>query len=290
MIAHQGGHGDAVDDARDRVEPRLPLAVVLAVVDEISHIDEEVCSFIALCRPLREVLPVRVVIRLRVRKNQRRERAAIIRLQRVPVIILAVRLDAVFIRLARLQSTEPCRVELDRHAVVRERLACSRARLDGLRAFQAVLDDRICPFHIRLPHDRARMGIVRRDDLAQIAQDRPSLRCAERVLGQPSRQLRARERPAAACQHHSTRADGQEPAPRHRPALRLILLAAMILSIVIVIHDNSLPDSKRASELTVFILASLCKIHLKILPASIIQKNCRFAKCLSRSSSHRAEA
>lgn len=35
MIAHQGGHRDAIDDARDRIEPRLPLAVILAVVDEI---------------------------------------------------------------------------------------------------------------------------------------------------------------------------------------------------------------------------------------------------------------
>ena len=82
------------------------------------------------------------------------------------------------------------------------------------------------------------MGIVRRDDLAQIAQDGPSMRCTERMLGQPFRQIRAREHPAAARQHHSARADGQEPAPRHRPALRLSFLAVMILSTVIFIHDN----------------------------------------------------
>jgi len=64
VVAHQGRHGDAVDDARDRIKPRLPLAVVLAVVDEVAHVDEEIRSFIARSRILREVLPVRVVIRL----------------------------------------------------------------------------------------------------------------------------------------------------------------------------------------------------------------------------------
>ncbi len=60
------------------------------------------------------------------------------------------------------------------------------------------------------------MGIVRRDDLAQIAQDGPSMCCTERMLGQPFRQIR---RAPAASQASTT-----------APASSLQLLSRLLIA------------------------------------------------------------
>lgn len=47
--------------------------MVLPIVDEIAHVDEEIGAWIALCCILRKILPIRVVARLGIREDERLE-------------------------------------------------------------------------------------------------------------------------------------------------------------------------------------------------------------------------
>ena len=57
MISHDGRKGNLLDHEHDRRKPRIPLRMILAVIDEIAHVDEEARIGVALPCSLRDVSP-----------------------------------------------------------------------------------------------------------------------------------------------------------------------------------------------------------------------------------------
>ena len=84
VIAHERGDGDLLDGSLDGGEPRLPLVLVLAVVDEVAHHDKEIGggkrgeSFDG------GVFPHAVIGRLGIGENERGEFSAVVCPERHP--------------------------------------------------------------------------------------------------------------------------------------------------------------------------------------------------------------
>ena len=168
MVAHDGRERDAVDDAADGIEPGVPLGMILAVVDEIAHVDEERGIRVPAGRILGELLPAVVVVRLRVREHEQLEGAAVIGGERVPGGARFAAEDAVFIVLPGLEAGDSGGMQPDAHAVIGEGFAGGRDSGCCFAAAQPPGDFRALLLLVGLPHDGAAGTAVGCDELADI--------------------------------------------------------------------------------------------------------------------------
>ena len=211
VVAEQRRHGDAVGDAVHRLKPSAPLPVILPVVDEVAHVDEKRRLRHARRRVLRQVTPIRVIVRLRVGEDERGKRPTTVRLKHVPIARLAARGHTILLRTAGRQPHDLRRVEIRRHAVIREGLLLGGEVLT-VPCTARELHHRRGELHGRLPHDRPRRGIVARHHLPQ----RLDLVPAEhrrRLIPHLWQDETARKRPAAPAQQRHTSAKLQELPP-----------------------------------------------------------------------------
>ena len=169
MVSQEWDDGDAGDHVVDDVEPGIPLVVVLAVIDEVAHVDEELGVLVALpCRLCRGG-PDAVVAGLGVREDEGLEVIALGRVEGLPAAALVAGADAVFIGRTRFKAGDGGRVDVRRHAIVAEGVAGSGELHEGsIVAGFAVFDDGLIFGVVRLPHEGPRRRAVRRDDLADV--------------------------------------------------------------------------------------------------------------------------
>lgn len=205
VIPHERRDGNGVDDALHAIQPSIPLRMILPIINEIAHIDEESRVRVPLPGHLGELPPTCIVARLRIGKDERAKRAAIICLERRPAASLLTRRNAVAVPRTTLQSCDLSRIKIDRHAVLRESLLlCGetlRLRRLSARQFHGGRDKR----RGRLPHDGARRRVVLCDDLPQIG-DTPPPECCRGPVPEFRQDPPARQHPASA-QHDSTGAE-----------------------------------------------------------------------------------
>ena len=97
VVAQEGDDGDAGDHVADDVEPGVPLVMVLAVIDEVAHVDEELGVLVALPGRLGRGGPDAVVAGLGIREDEGLEVMALGRMEGLPVTALVAGADAVFI-------------------------------------------------------------------------------------------------------------------------------------------------------------------------------------------------
>ena len=169
VVSQEWDDGDAGDHVVDDVEPGIPLVVVLAVIDEVAHVDEELGVLVALpCRLCRGG-PDAVVAGLGVREDEGLEVIALGRVEGLPAAALVAGADAVFIGRTRFEVGDGGRVDVRRHAIVAEGVAGSGELHEGsIVAGFAVFDDGLIFGVVRLPHEGPRRRAVRRDDLADV--------------------------------------------------------------------------------------------------------------------------
>ena len=192
MISHDGRKRNLLDHGRDRRKPRIPLRMILAVIDEIAHVDKKACIGVALPCSLRDVSPDRIIARLRIGEDQRLEAITLRRRrQRPPLARLLAVHQPVLVGLARRQSLKLRYMQHRRAPIVREILVRRRRALHRLRVLFAPLDRRHALRRLRLPHDRARNGRIARDDLTdELRLDSLRIRNLIEPLRRPSEDIK----------------------------------------------------------------------------------------------------
>lgn len=169
VVSQERDDGDAGNHVADDVEPGIPLVMVLAVVDEVPHVDEELRVLVALPCRLGRSRPDTVIAGLGIWEDEGFEVAALSRMERLPAAALVAGADAVFIGRTRFQVGDGGRVDIRRHAVIAEGVT-GRGQLHEriVVASLAVFHDGLIFFIVRLPHEGPRRRAVCCDDLADI--------------------------------------------------------------------------------------------------------------------------
>ena len=141
--------------------------MVLAIVHDIPHVDEEGGFRMAPGGTLRQLFPIAVITGLGIWENQALKGPFSRRTQGVPLTCRPIPCHAVFIVRICLKFLQFCPVLVILHPVIGEKILLGRNPFEIFLPLAAVFDDGIFQDILGLPHDGPAMGRICRDQLPQ---------------------------------------------------------------------------------------------------------------------------
>ena len=166
MIADKRCQRHSITEHAHAVEPGTPLARILSVVHQITHIHVKRALRMTLVRLTRQLLPAAVISALRIRKNQGGEASASFRMQPVPLALIFCAFNAVLIRASRCKAFEAGSI-LDNAVLICKAAVCCLHCLYILAALLTIFQ-RIGLLYPCLPHNCAGGFVICRDKLTRI--------------------------------------------------------------------------------------------------------------------------